>query len=256
MGYTIKLPLSMINHVKCVCTRDTTNHVTSNLLTCATSSQSLAPLLSQAHAMAAVAATAPATSVTAATFSPSLPLLSRYQLPRAHRAASTVAFAARRFRGVNPSSDRPAEARSVPAAPPPPPPATTAAAAAASMPSRRSSGASSAGRSCASPPRRRGRRGLPRPPLLRPRRRRGPRRPHLPPLVPALRRRRAPLVARALRRGVGAAGWAVRAWQRRGLGGAGGRRGRSAEEGPQPGWQGGGGRRVVVPGGGSSQPCA
>uniref|UniRef100_A0A0D9ZWX6 Uncharacterized protein n=1 Tax=Oryza glumipatula TaxID=40148 RepID=A0A0D9ZWX6_9ORYZ len=68
--------------------------------------------------MAAVAATAPATSVTAATFSPSLPLLSRYQLPRAHRAASTVAFAARRFRGVNPSSDRPRGRRaSVPAAP-------------------------------------------------------------------------------------------------------------------------------------------
>uniref|UniRef100_A0A0E0L0Q7 Uncharacterized protein n=1 Tax=Oryza punctata TaxID=4537 RepID=A0A0E0L0Q7_ORYPU len=68
--------------------------------------------------MAAATATALATSVTAATFSTSLPLLSRHQLPRCHRAASTVAFAARRFRGVNPSSDRPRVRRaSVPAAP-------------------------------------------------------------------------------------------------------------------------------------------
>uniref|UniRef100_A0A0E0DPM5 Uncharacterized protein n=1 Tax=Oryza meridionalis TaxID=40149 RepID=A0A0E0DPM5_9ORYZ len=68
--------------------------------------------------MAAATATAPAASVTAATFSPSLPLLSRHQLPRGHRGASTVAFAARRFRGVNPSSDRPRGRRaSVPAAP-------------------------------------------------------------------------------------------------------------------------------------------
>ncbi|XP_040380413.1 uncharacterized protein LOC102706192 [Oryza brachyantha] len=54
--------------------------------------------------MAAAAAAGPANSVAA--FSPSLPFRLHHRLPRVHRANTTVALAARRFRGINPSHNR------------------------------------------------------------------------------------------------------------------------------------------------------
>ncbi|KAG8067766.1 hypothetical protein GUJ93_ZPchr0005g15687 [Zizania palustris] len=52
-----------------------------------------------------MAAATPASSVSTATFSPSPPLFPRSHFPRSHRTTTTVAFAARRFRGINPSNN-------------------------------------------------------------------------------------------------------------------------------------------------------
>ncbi|KAL5232409.1 hypothetical protein ABZP36_031185 [Zizania latifolia] len=59
-----------------------------------------------ATATAAAAAAALASSVDTATFSPSLPLLLRYRLPRSHRTTTTVASGARRFRGIKHRNSR------------------------------------------------------------------------------------------------------------------------------------------------------